>query len=121
MATTPQGPRQADPRELKRELASAKARGERGALTRLATAHPEARADLIEFNAALIATSYRDETAIAETAPIAERALGRALAAVFPAPAPALKALRQARRISMREIANRLSLSVDIISLLEQG
>jgi transcriptional regulator with XRE-family HTH domain len=79
------------------------------------------RADLIEFNAALVATSFADDAAIAETAPIAERALGRALAAVFPAPAPSLKALRQASHISMREIASRLSLSVDIVSLLEQG
>jgi transcriptional regulator with XRE-family HTH domain len=118
----------------KRELALARARGEMGALGRLLAAYPQYRADLIEFDAAVVATSFADDSVVAETAPLAEHALSRALAAVFPAvtvaapvamssaaPVVSLKALRQARHISLKEMAQRLNLGADVVSLLEAG
>jgi transcriptional regulator with XRE-family HTH domain len=112
----------------KRELALAYARGERSALARVLASYPRHRAALIEFDAALVATSFMDEAVVAETAPLAERALDRALTAVFPpaaspvaARALSLKALRQARQVSMKDLAERLGLGVDVLSLLESG
>lgn len=109
----------------KRELALARARGERDALARLLMSYPQHAGGLIEFDAALVATSVLDATVVAETAPLAERALTRALTAVFPAPAPvaalSLKALRQSRRMPMTELAAHLRLGVDVLSLLEAG
>ncbi|MBF6590725.1 MAG: hypothetical protein IVW57_09370 [Ktedonobacterales bacterium] len=111
----------------KRALTSARARGEDGALTHTLAAYPRHTTALIAFDAALLATSsYENEALTAETTHIAERALARALAAVFPAApvaqaALSLKALRQARRIPMPEAARQLGLGVDVLSYLEAG
>jgi transcriptional regulator with XRE-family HTH domain len=110
----------------KRELALARARGERSALARVLASYPRHRTALIEFDAALVATSFADESVVTETVPLAERALSRALEAVFPATAApvaalSVKALRQTRHVSMKELADRLDLGVDVLSLLESG
>ena len=123
-------PAGADLPRAKRELAVARARGEQSALARVLASYPRHRAELIEFDAGLVATSFADESVVGETASLAERAFARAMVAVFPvAPAPAavatpalsLKALRQSRRIAMRDLATRLNLGVDVLSQLEAG
>jgi len=113
------------------EMVAARERGESGALGRLLVAHPAHVAELTEFSASLIATtSYEAETPTPEVDALAARARVRAFAAVFPAPAisaPAavaaasLQALRKARNLSPRALANRLGLGVDVLSSLERG
>jgi transcriptional regulator with XRE-family HTH domain len=111
----------------KLDLVAARERGE-DALVPLVTQHPALAGDLIDFSAALTATAaYTDIELPVESEAIAMQARDRAFAAVFDAAAstaPAftsLKALRQARRLSMPAIAMRLGLGVDIVSALEAG
>jgi transcriptional regulator with XRE-family HTH domain len=121
---------------LKMELVAARERGEKRALLRLLASHPQYAAELMQFSAALLATSIDDPAAITpESEQIAARARSRAFAAVFGAPvvapaaatavAPAravsLKALRQARGLSMPEAARKLGLGLDVLSSLESG
>ncbi len=122
----------------KMELVAARERGERDTLVRLLTAHSVHAAELSDFSAALVATSgYEREELTPETERIAQRALARALANVFPAQAPAkptaaavavaqgaaasLKVLRRARGLSQMDLARRLGLGPDVLSNLEAG
>ncbi|HKB48160.1 MAG TPA: helix-turn-helix transcriptional regulator [Ktedonobacterales bacterium] len=122
---------------LKMELAAAQGRGERGALTRLLSAHPSLAGELTQFVAGLVATSsYEQEAPTADTMALAERARTRAFAVVFPTPAPlvapagselagraiaTLKALRRARGLSLALVARQLSVGPDVLSDLEAG
>jgi transcriptional regulator with XRE-family HTH domain len=122
--------RQDELTRAKIELVAARERGE-DALRPLLAQHPALAGDLIDFSAALAATSaYADVELTSETETIAMQARERAFAAVFGAATPAvakapafasLKALRQARKISMPAIAARLGLGVDVVSALEAG
>ncbi len=122
----------------KMELVAARERGERDTLVRLLTAHSVHAAELSDFSAALVATSgYEREELTPETERIAQRALARALANVFPAQAPtkpaaaavavaqgaaaSLKVLRRARGLSQMDLARRLGLGPDVLSNLEAG
>ena len=125
---------------LKMELVAARERGEQRALSRLLASHPQYAGELTQFSAALLATSVDDAAAITpESEQLAARARTRAFAAVFGAPATAsvaapaaaatvaparavsLKALRQARGLSMPEAARKLGLGLDVLSSLESG
>jgi transcriptional regulator with XRE-family HTH domain len=107
----------------KLELVAARERGE-DTLRPLLAQHPALTGELIDFSAALAATSaYADVELTPETEAVAMQARAHAFAAVFGA-APAfasLKALRQARKISMPALAARLGLGVDVVSALEAG
>ncbi len=116
----------------KMEIVAARERGELGALGRVLGIYPAHAAELAGFDAALLATtSYDAETPTPAMDALAERALARAFAAVFPeqaAPAAApsavatsLQALRKARKLAPRALANRLGLGVDVLSSLERG
>ncbi len=116
--------------QAKMEIVAARERGEQGTLMRLLQSYPRYAMELTEFNAALVATSsYEQEELTPETEAIAARARARALAAVFPAEtatrtAPALatlKALRQARGLTIKVVAQRLGLGLDVLSNLEAG
>jgi transcriptional regulator with XRE-family HTH domain len=118
--------------QAKLEIVSARERGEQGTLVRLLQSYPRYALELTEFSAALVATSsYEHEALTAETEAIAARASARALAAVFPVvPAKAakatpalatLKALRQARGLTIKVVAQRLGLGPDVLSGLEAG
>jgi transcriptional regulator with XRE-family HTH domain len=114
----------------KLEMVAARERGE-DALRPLLGQHPTLVGELIDFSAALAATSaYADVELTPETESVAMQARESAFAAVFGAAAPAvvkapafasLKALRLARKISMPALAVRLGLGVDIVSALEAG
>jgi len=125
-----------DLKRAKIELAAARERGEAGALRAALARYPAHAGALVEFSAALAATGgYADVAPTPETARIAAAARERAFAAAFgaaPAMAPeaaaapmaafaSLKALRQARKLSMKAVADRLGLGVDLLSLLEGG
>ena len=120
--------RQDELTRAKLELVAARERGE-DALRPLLAQHPALTGELIDFSAALAATSaYSDVELTPETEAMAMQARDRAFAAVFgaatPVKAPAfasLKALRQARKISMPSLAARLGLGVDVVSALEAG
>jgi transcriptional regulator with XRE-family HTH domain len=120
--------RQDELTRVKLELVAARERGE-DALRPLLAQHPALAGDLIDFSAALAATSaYADVELTPETETIAMQARERAFAAVFGGVTPAkaaafasLKALRQARKISMPAIAARLGIGVDVVSALEAG
>ena len=119
----------------KMALVAARDRGEAGALGHILGVYPTHAPELIEFDAALIATAgYEGEALTPETERLAERALARAWASVFPAQAPlaaplaaaqgaiaSLKALRKARGLTPRALGDRVSLGVDVVSNLEAG
>lgn len=120
----------------KMELVAAQDRGEKGALTQLINRYPGYAADLIDLNMALIATSGYERVALTPaTESIAARARSRAMAAVFgaasaqaPAAAPAkrtavvsLRALRQARSLTLKAVSQQLGVGVDVLSSLESG
>ena len=130
--------------QTKMELAAACDNEQKGALAAALAQHPAHAQELTEFYAALLATQgYEDAPLTPATEAIAERAYARAFTAVFGAatseqaapvaqvavaavaavatPAPTLKALRQARRKSLREVARGLGLGVDVLSALEAG
>ena len=114
-------------------LVAASERDRQGALGRVLAEYPTLVPELAEFSAGLIATtSYDHEPPTPEVDALAERALMRAFAAVFPAQAatvsaPAavasasLQALRKARNLTPRALANRLGLGIDVLSGLEHG
>jgi transcriptional regulator with XRE-family HTH domain len=122
--------RQEELTRAKLEMVAARERGE-DALLPLLEQRPTLAGELIEFSAALAATSaYTDVELTPETETIALQARDRAFAAVFGAATPAvakapafasLKALRQARKISMPALAAKLGLGVDVVSALEAG
>jgi len=122
--------RQDELTRAKLEMVAARERGE-DALRPLLAQHPALAGDLIDFSAALAATSaYADVELTPETETIAMQARERAFASVFGVAVPAvvkapafasLKALRQARKISMPSLATRLGLGVDVVSALEAG
>lgn len=138
---TPAVPRQEIDNELTRlkmELVAARERGETRALSRLMTSHPQYASELTDFSMALLATNFDNAAITPESEQIAARARSRAFATVFGAPvvapaaatvaAPAraisavsLKALRQARGLSMPEAARKLGLGLDVLSSLESG
>jgi hypothetical protein len=95
----------------KMELVAARERGERDTLMRLLTAHPTHAAALSDFSAALVATSgYEHEELTPETEGIAQRALARALANVFPMPAtpkPATAAVARSKPCAARAASRR--------------
>lgn len=120
--------------QAKMALVAAQDRGEAGTLTNLLASYPQHASELTVFSAALIATtSYEHEDLTPETEGIAARALSRAMAAVFtptrtsPAgtvaqkAAASLKALRQARQITIKNLAEQLGLGRDIVNNLEAG
>ena len=124
--------------QVKMELAAACDKGQKGALAAALAQHPAHARELTEFYAALVATQgYEDAPLTPATEAIAARAVARAFTAVFgvatseqAAPvaqvavatqAPTLKALRQAQRKSLREVARGLGLGVDVLSALEAG
>ena len=122
--------RQDELTRAKLEMVAARERGE-DALLPLLEQRPTLAGELIEFSAALAATSaYTDVELTPEAETIALQARDRAFAAVFGAATPAvakapafasLKALRQARKISMPALAAKLGLGVDVVSALEAG
>jgi DNA-binding transcriptional regulator YiaG len=122
--------RQEELTRAKLEIVAGRERGE-DALRPLLAQHPALAGELIDFSAALSATSaYADVELTPETETTAMQAREQAFAAIFGAATPAiakapafasLKALRQARKISMPALAARLSLGVDVISALEAG
>jgi transcriptional regulator with XRE-family HTH domain len=116
----------------KMELVAAREHSEQETLAGLLQRYPAHALALTEFSAALVATSsYEQEELTPVTERIAAQARARALAAVFPAaaaqPAKAataiasLKALRQARGLAAKAVAQRLGLGVDVLSGLEAG
>lgn len=127
--------------QVKMELAAASEDGNKGALAAALTQHPAHAEELTAFYAALLATRGYDDAPITTAMnAIAERASARAFAAVFGsvgvaataeqaapvataalAQAHTLKALRQAQRKSLREVARGLGLGVDVLSALEAG
>jgi transcriptional regulator with XRE-family HTH domain len=122
--------------ELKRakfELVAARERGETGALQALIARYPQVAEALVEFSVALMATSgYADVAPTPESERVAVLAKAHAFAAVFgpvaaapaaasPVAASSLKALRQAHKLSLRAVADRLGLGVDVLSALEAG
>lgn len=122
--------RQDELTRAKLEMVAARERGE-DALRPLLAQHPALAGDLIDFSAALAATSaYAEVELTPETEIVAMQARESAFAAVFGAATPAaaktpafasLKALRQARKISMPALAAKLGLGVDVVSALEAG
>jgi DNA-binding transcriptional regulator YiaG len=121
--------RQEELTRAKLEMVAARERGE-DALLPLLEQRPALAGELIDFSAALSATSaYADVELTPETEAVAMQARERAFDVVFEA-APAvvktpafasLKALRQARKISMPALAAQLGLGVDVVSALEAG
>ena len=125
--------------QVKMELAAAIEDGRTGALAAALQQHPTYAAELTAFYGALLATQgYEDAPLTPAIELLASRASARAFASVFgaatseravsvaaaqrvPASVATLKALRQARRKSMREIARGLGLGVDVLSALEAG
>jgi transcriptional regulator with XRE-family HTH domain len=114
----------------KLEMVGARDRGE-DALRPLLAQHPALASELIDFSAALAATSANADVELpADSEGIAMQARERAFAAAFGAATSAvamgpafasLKALRQARKLSMPAIATKLGLGVDVVSALEAG
>ena len=128
--------------QVKMELAAASEDGNKSVLAAALTQHPAHAEELTAFYAALLAMGGYDDAPITPAmAAIAERASARAFAAVFGsvgvaataveqsapvaaaafAQAHTLKALRQAQRKSLREVARGLGLGVDVLSALEAG
>jgi transcriptional regulator with XRE-family HTH domain len=116
--------------QVKMELAAAIEDGRIGALATALQQHPTYAAELTAFYGALLATQgYENVPITPEIELLASRASARAFASVFgaataqrvPASVATLKALRQARRKSMREVARGLGLGVDVLSALEAG
>lgn len=128
--------------QAKMELAAASEDGRKGALAAVLAQYPAHAEELTAFYAALLATrGYEDVALTPAIEAIASQAAARAFASVFgasaaaaseqtapvaiaqraAAPAPTLKALRQAQRKSMREVARGLGLGVDVLSALEAG
>jgi DNA-binding transcriptional regulator YiaG len=122
--------RQDELTRAKLEMVAARERGE-DVLRPLLAQHPALALELIDFSAALAATSaYADVELTAGSETIAMQARERAFATVFGAATPvvakapafaSLKALRQARKVSMPALAARLGLGVDVVSALEAG
>jgi len=126
--------------QVKMELAAASEDGNKGALAAALAQHPAHAEELTTFYAALLATQGYDNAPITPAMDaMAQRASARAFAAVFGsvgvaavaqaapvataalAQAHTLKALRQAQRKSLREVARGLGLGVDVLSALEAG
>ena len=122
--------RQDELTRAKLEMVAARDQGE-DALRPLLAQHPALAGELVDFSAALAATSaYVDVELTPETEAVAMQARDRAFAAVFGVATPAvakapafasLKALRQARKVTMPALAARLGLGVDVVSALEAG
>jgi transcriptional regulator with XRE-family HTH domain len=109
------------------ELVATRERGDPAALPTVLARFPQYAAALIEFSAALTATSAYSQVALTpESERIAAQARGHAFAAVFgPADAApvfaSLKALRMARQLTLKGVAGRLGLGMDVLSALEAG
>ncbi len=121
-------------RQAKLALVAARARGERDALPGALRAHPAQADALNDFAMALTATeSYGGETLTPDVQEIAVAARARAFTAIFgveaseivgasaTAQARSLKALRQARGVTISAAARVLGLGVDVLSALEAG
>jgi transcriptional regulator with XRE-family HTH domain len=104
--------------QVKMELAAAIEDGRIGALATALQQHPTYAAELTAFYGALLATQGYENVPIT---PEIELLASRASAQRVPASVATLKALRQARRKSMREVARGLGLGVDVLSALEAG
>ena len=126
----------------KMALVAARDRGDAGALQAEMAQHPTAADELASFAMALIATESYDAAAIpADVRAVAAQARAQAFATIFGEPVAAhavapvlatqqtgqqagmlsLKALRQARNLSMKTVADRLGLGADVLSALESG
>jgi DNA-binding transcriptional regulator YiaG len=121
-------------RQAKLALIAARERGDRAALASALRAHPAQADALSDFAMALTATeSYAGEEIAPDVREIAAAARRRALTAVFgpatadiapatsAAEARSLKALRQARGVTISAAARALGLGVDVLSALEAG
>jgi len=115
--------------EAKLALVAAHERGDREALAHALREHPAHADALTEFELSLLATSgYTDAEANApDVMEVAQSARTRAFAAVFGAQASSvaatrsLKALRQARGLSLAALGATLDLGLDVLSALESG
>ena len=114
----------------KLHLVAARERGDVSALEQVLKAFPMLTAQLVEFDAGLLATSsYADLSDESAVAHVGQRARQRAFAAVFAepaaslsvAPAASLRVLREAKRLSQVAVARQLGLGVDVINALEHG
>jgi len=117
----------------KMALVAAGERGEPGALGTILAEYPIQVGELTEFRAALLATSsYEHEAPTPDVDAIADRAMARAFELVFPVrvavpsvpvavAAASLQALRKARNLAPRALANKLGLGVDVLTNLERG
>jgi transcriptional regulator with XRE-family HTH domain len=117
----------------KMALVAASERGEPGALSTVLVTYPAQIGELAEFRAALLATSsYEHEEPTPEVDALAERAMARAFDVVFPVrvavpsvpvavAAASLQALRKARKLTPRALANTLGLGIDVLTSLERG
>jgi hypothetical protein len=117
----------------KMALVAAGERGESGALGTILAEYPAQVGELTEFRAALLATSsYEHEAPTPEVDAIGDRAMARAFGVVFPVRVPvpsapvavaaaSLQALRKARNLAPRALANKLGLGVDVLTNLERG
>jgi transcriptional regulator with XRE-family HTH domain len=114
-------------------LVAAREDGAPRALARAVRAHPAQADALSEFAMALTATdSYGGEALTPDVSEIAAAARARAFTAVFGVETPdvaalasvsarSLKALRQARGVTLAAAARALGLGVDVVSALEAG
>ncbi|MEO7000727.1 MAG: helix-turn-helix transcriptional regulator [Ktedonobacterales bacterium] len=122
----------------KMALVAAREQGATEALGAELVKHPADADELTTFAMALIATaSYDAEPIPADVCEVAARARTQAFAVVFGEPVAApvavaapqgalagmlsLKALRQARGLGMKTVAERLGLGADVLSALEAG
>jgi transcriptional regulator with XRE-family HTH domain len=116
--------------ELKRakmELVATRERSDPAALQTVLARYPQHAAALIEFSAALTATGAYAQVALTpQSERIAAQAHAQAFAAVFGSAdavpvLASLKALRMARQLTLKGVAGRLGLGVDVLSALEAG
>jgi hypothetical protein len=119
-------------RQAKLAMVAAHEHGERDALARAMRSHPAEADALSDFAVALLATeTYQDEEITPDVSVIGAAARSRAFAAVFgpvvadvvvaPQASLSLKALRQARGVTLSAAAKALGLGVDVLSALEAG
>ncbi len=119
-------------RRAQMELVATRERGDVAALRSVLAHYPQHAAALIDFDAGLVATAaYADVTLTHAVEVIGAAAKRNAFAAVFGATtvAPAatshaaasLKELRAAQKLSLKAVADRLGLGIDVVHALENG
>lgn len=115
------------------ELIAGRERGDASALRSVLARYPQHAAALVDCDLSLVATSaYADVTTTPEVEAIASAAKRQAFAAVFGAlvaapvvaaasAAASVKELRTAQRLTLKAVAGRLGLGVDVLHALEGG